>query len=110
MAQPAEASRIEEMVRAYIAACNYADAGAIASCFGSQAVHYFPSRLKWSGAATIGDNFARMVEAGGYRWTVDQLLVDVRRPDHTADRSSFAYVADCILGAYGFSVRRRCPY
>ena len=79
MAQPAEASRIEEMVRAYIAACNDADAGAIASCFGSQAVHYFPSRPKWSGAATIGDNFARMVEAGGYRWTVDQLLVDVSR-------------------------------
>jgi hypothetical protein len=55
MAQPAEASPIEEMVRAYIAACNDADAGAIASCFGS---HADSDEVAWA----IRDDLARGYE------------------------------------------------
>lgn len=38
----AKAERMEEVIRAYIQACNDADAEAIAACFHSDAVHYFP--------------------------------------------------------------------
>ena len=46
-------------------------------CFCSEAVHYSPWTPKWSGAATIGNNFAKVVREQGISWTVDQLLIDV---------------------------------
>jgi methyltransferase len=79
----AKAARMKEIIRAYIQACNDADAKAIAACFRSDAVHYFPAgdprRTKWLGATTIGSNFAKIVEEQGVCWTVDQLVVDVDR-------------------------------
>jgi methyltransferase len=78
-AQPTPAQRMERIVRTYIQACNDADPKAIAECFCSDAVHYFPWRSKWLGAATIGDNFAKVVQEHGVCWTVDQLLTDVDR-------------------------------
>src|SRR2546426_10274575 len=79
MAQPTPAQRMEHVIRTYIQACNDADAEAIAASFCPDAVHYFPSRFKWSGAATIGSNFAQRVRKQGHCWTVDQLLIDVDR-------------------------------
>ena len=79
MAQAASAQRIEQAIRTYIGACNNADANAIAACFCRDAVHYLPATPKWSGAATIGDNFAKRVRELGLCWTVDQVLVDVER-------------------------------
>src|SRR6266511_4236455 len=76
MVQPTPAQRMEHVIRTYIQACNDADAEAIAASFCPDAVHYFPSRLKWSGAATIGSNFAQRVREQGHCWTVDQLLID----------------------------------
>ncbi len=76
MAQPVPAQRMEHVIRTYIQACNDADAEAMAASFCPDAVHYFPSRLKWSGAATIGSNFAQRVREQGHGWTVDQLLID----------------------------------
>jgi hypothetical protein len=76
MAHPRTAQRIEQLIGTYIQACNDADAGAIAACFCSDAVHYGPM-LKWSGASTIGDNFAKRVRELGHCWTVDQMLVDL---------------------------------
>ena len=52
--KPLPAQRIEEVIRAYIKACNDADAAGIAACFHLDAVHYFPHMAKWSGASTIG--------------------------------------------------------
>ena len=79
----AKAARMEEIIRAYIQACNDADAEAIAACFCSDAVHYFPAgdprRTKWLGAATIGSNFAKIAEQQGVCWTVDQLVIDADR-------------------------------
>jgi methyltransferase len=80
MAQPTPAQRMEQVIRAYIQACNDADAEAIAACFCPDAVHYFPPPLlKWSGAATIGSNFATRVREHGISYTVDQFLIDVDR-------------------------------
>jgi methyltransferase len=80
MAQPTPAQRMEQVIRTYIQACNEADAEAIAACFCPEAVHYFPPPLlKWSGAATIGSNFATRVREHGICYTMDQLLIDVDR-------------------------------
>jgi SnoaL-like domain len=79
MAPPTPAQRMEHVIRMYIQACNAADAAAIAACFCPEAVHYFPARPKWVGAATIGHNFATRVRDQGHYWTVDQLVIDVDR-------------------------------
>jgi len=80
MAQRKVAERMEQVVRTYIQGCNDADAKVIAACFRPEAVHFFPpGRAKWVGAATIGSNFARVVQEHGFRWSVDQLLSDVDR-------------------------------
>src|SRR4029453_1724482 len=64
MVQPIAAQRIEQIIKTYNQACNDADATAIAACFEPEAVHYFPSRPKWVGAATIANNFTKRVEEG----------------------------------------------
>jgi methyltransferase len=79
MSQPTHTKRIEQVIKTYIDACNHGDTNAICSCFGSEAVHYFPHRSKWVGATTVGTNFAEMVRERGVYWTVDQLLVDIDR-------------------------------
>jgi hypothetical protein len=89
MAQPTPRQRIERVIRTYIQACNNADAEAITACFCSEAVHYSPYIPKWSGAATIGSNFAKMVQELGRCWTVDQLLVDTDRCAAVLEWTSF---------------------
>ena len=79
MVESTRAQRIEQTIGRYIQACNDADAEAIAACFCPDAVHYFPHIPKWSGAATIGQNFAENVRKLGHQWTVDKLIVDVDR-------------------------------
>jgi hypothetical protein len=83
---------MEHVIRTYIQACNDADAEAIAASFCPEAVHYFPSPfLKWSGAATIGSNFATRVREHGICWTVDQLLIDVDRCAATLEWTEFIH-------------------
>jgi methyltransferase len=89
MVQPTTARRIEQVIRKYIEACNDADAQAIAACFCSEAVHYSPWTPKWSGAATIGNNFAKVVREQGISWTVDQLLIDVNQPAAALEWTGF---------------------
>jgi SnoaL-like domain len=79
MSETNVATRIEQVIRAYILACNDGDAERIAACFCSDAVHYFPNAPKWSGASTIGDGFSKRVQALGQVWTVDKVLVDADR-------------------------------
>ena len=79
MAQPVPAQRMEHVIRTYIQACNDADTEAIAASLCPEAVHYSPSGLQWSGAATIASHFAKIIREQGYSWTVDQLLMDVDR-------------------------------
>jgi methyltransferase len=71
MTQSTPAQRMEQVIRRYIQACSDADANAIAACFVPEAVHYFPSRRKWVGAATIGNNFTKRVQEEGHCCTVD---------------------------------------
>jgi methyltransferase len=99
MAQDSLAQRMEKVIREYIHACNRADANAIAACFSPEAVHYFPTGYsqKWSGASTIGDNFARVVRARGRCWTVDQVLVDVERHAGVLEWTSFTGQNDSIM-------------
>ena len=73
------AARIEQAIRDYIQACNDDDAEKVAACFVSDAVHYFPTVAKWSGASTIGANFSKRVQALGHSWTVDKVVVDADR-------------------------------
>ena len=54
MSESNVATRIEQAIRDYIQACNDGDAERVAACFVSDAVHYFPTVAKWSGASTIG--------------------------------------------------------
>ena len=79
MVQPVTAQRMERVMTTYFQACNDADAIAIAACFVPETVHYFPSRPKWLGAATIGNNFTKRVQEEGHHWTVDQLIIDAGR-------------------------------
>ena len=79
MPEPTVAAGIEQAVKAYIRACNDGDAETIAACFCSEAVHYFPTGPKWSGASTIGANFSKRVRELGHFWTVDTVVVDVDR-------------------------------
>jgi len=101
MTRRACARRIEQVIRAYIQACNDADAMAIAACFCPEGVHYFPSdnpqRSKWLGAATIGDNFAKIVGEQGGCWTVDQLLTDVARYAATLEWTRFNRERDRLV-------------
>src|SRR2546430_6568154 len=78
MVQHTPAQRMEQVIRTYIQACNDADVETIAASFCPEAVQY-TSHLKWSGAATIGGNFAKIVREQGDFWTVDQLITDVDR-------------------------------
>jgi len=77
--KPLPAQRIEEVIRAYIKACNDADAAGIAACFHPDAAHYFPHMAKWSGVSTIRGNFASRVHDRGLYWTVDQIIADSSR-------------------------------
>ena len=79
MTLPEAAQRMERVIRAYTQACNDANADAIADCFVTDAVFYFPWRPKWTGANAIGANFAQVVREHGVRWTFDELLTDADR-------------------------------
>ena len=102
MAGPTLAQRVEQVIRTYIQACNDADANAIAACFCPDAVHYLPAAPKWSGAATIGDNFAKRVRELGLCWTVDQVLVDVERCAAALEWTRFDRNARVVRGVDWF--------
>jgi SnoaL-like domain len=102
MAEPTSAQRIEHIINTYIQACNDADAKAIAACFCPDAVHYGPGFSKWSGAATIGDNFMKRVQELGHCWTVDQVLVDVERCAAALEWTRFDRNARVVRGVDWF--------
>jgi hypothetical protein len=83
------AQRIEHVIRTYVKALNDGDGDAIAACFCPDAVHYFPAHPKISGADALGVYFAGSVRRGGISWTVDQILVDVRRCAATLEWTRF---------------------
>jgi hypothetical protein len=89
MTEPTVGQRIEQAILNYILACNDGGATAIAACFTADAVHYFSGIKKWSGATTIGDNFAESVRDFGQCWTVDQVLVDAGRCAATLEWTQF---------------------
>jgi hypothetical protein len=93
------AQRMEAVIRAYIHACNDADAQAIAKCLSSEAVHYFPSGYgpKWAGSSTIGRNIAKMAQNRQRCWTVDQIIIDVGRCAGAMEWTSFVRQHDRII-------------
>ena len=98
------AAGIEQAVKAYIRACNDGDAETIAGCFCSDAVHYFPTGPKWSGASTIGANFSKSVRELGHFWTVDMVLVDAYRRAAALEWTQFAKNGRVLRGVacFGF--------
>jgi methyltransferase len=97
MSQFTLVKRIEQVIAAYIDACNHGDALAIASYFESEAVHYFPHNPNWVGAHKIGANFAKVVRERGTYWTVDQMLVDVDRCAAVMEWTMFNRKGDRLL-------------
>jgi methyltransferase len=89
MVQDSVAQRMEKVIRDFIHACNHADA--IAACFNPG------YSQKWSGASTIGDNFARLVRERGRCWTVDQVVVDVERHAGVLEWTSFTGQSHTIM-------------
>ena len=96
------AASIERAIRDYIQACNDGDAERIAACFASDAVHYFPTVAKWSGASTIGGNFSKRVAALGHLWTVDRVLVDADRREGVLEWTQFDKEARVLRGVDWF--------
>jgi SnoaL-like protein len=90
------AAKIERAIRSYIHACNEGGEEAISACFAPDAVHYFPTGPKWSGAATIAGNFSKGVKARGLVWTVDQIAVDPDRLTAVLEWSQYE-TADRVL-------------
>ncbi|HKK36802.1 MAG TPA: nuclear transport factor 2 family protein [Paracoccaceae bacterium] len=67
----------EALIRRYYAACNAADAEALASCFTENAVHYFPPGFPgevWRGRDALVANWTRFARRLNGHWTVDRLL------------------------------------
>jgi hypothetical protein len=95
------AQRMEQVVRAYIEACNEGDATKIAACFCPDGAHYFPignpPRPRWLGADTIGNNFAKMVADLGVSWTVDRIIIDPQKHGGGLEWTRFTPERDRIL-------------
>lgn len=72
------ALRMEQAIRRYYAACNTGDAEAVAAFFAPDAVHYVPPGYGGSprGGRAIGEVIARLVQATGSRWSIDQVVCD----------------------------------
>jgi methyltransferase len=96
------AARIEQAIRTYIAACNEGGDEAIAACFAPDAEHYFPTGPKWSGAAAIGGNFSKGVQARGLVWTVDHVAVDADRLVGVLEWSQFETSGRVLRGVDWF--------
>jgi ketosteroid isomerase-like protein len=70
---------LEQLVRAYYAACNAGDVEAVAACFTPGARHFFPAGAPqgtFEGATAIGRGWADVVGRLDSRWTIDHLVVD----------------------------------
>ena len=70
--------RMEQAIRRYYAACNTGDVEAVAAFFAPGAVHYVPPGYGGSprGGRAIGEVIARLVQATGSRWSIDQVVCD----------------------------------
>ena len=94
MAQTDVGQHMEWVVRAYIQACNDADAPAIAACFAPEGLHYVPVNDQGSGnlvgGADVGGRFAALVHATGVRWTIDYVISDPDRHLAILEWSSFS--------------------
>lgn len=69
--------KAEALIRRYYAACNAADAAALADCFTEDAVHYFPPGFPgevWRGRAALAENWARFARKLNGHWTLDRFL------------------------------------
>lgn len=72
-------ARMEAGIRSYFDACNSGDPDAVAACFTSDAVHYFPPGMyqgPFLGADTIGRRWSEAVQNLGSVWTVDSFIGD----------------------------------
>ena len=104
MSESTVAAGIEQAVTAYIRACNDGDAETIAACFCSDAVHYFPTGAKWSGAPTIGANFSKRVrDLATYGQSIRFSLTQIDAPLSLSGRSSQKTAAFFVGSTGSFS-------
>jgi len=94
------AGHMEATVRAYFDACNDADAGAIASFFTPDGIHYFPPGMyegPFRGAETIARRWVKAVETFGSVWTVDSFIGDEATGRAVIEWSHFKTFQDTLL-------------
>jgi ketosteroid isomerase-like protein len=101
----------EATIRAYFDACTAGDAGAIASFFAADAVHYFPAgdtypdgspQDAFRGADAIGHGFGdRFGGEFSTRWTVDHVVVDSSRREAVIEWSNFKPAVSAIARLRG---------
>jgi hypothetical protein len=103
MSESTVAADIESAIRSYIDACNKGGEEAIVACLTPDAVHYFPTGPRWSGAATIAGNFSKGVQARGLFWTVDQVAVDADRLAGVLEWSQFETSGRILRGVDWFA-------
>jgi hypothetical protein len=96
------AQRIEQVIRAYIKACNDADAAGIAACFHPDAVDYFSISAKWSGASANAGNFANRVHERGLCWNIDQVIIDSSRSSAALEWTQFDHQERILRGVDSF--------
>ena len=83
-------NQLESVVRAYFAACNAADAAAIAACLTPDAVQYgYAPSEPMQGAAVVSSRFKAIVDAEGRRWTVDRIVTDPANSEAVIQYSRF---------------------
>jgi SnoaL-like domain len=79
MAATPIATRMDQVIREYIQACNDGDELKIAAYLDADAIHYYPNLPKFQGASAIAESFAKRVRENGVCWTVDQIVIDADR-------------------------------
>jgi methyltransferase len=73
------AQKLEQMVAAYFDGCRKLDVNAIASCFASGAVHYFPHSPPVHGGERIGGLIVELLETSGGEFFIDKMFTNVEQ-------------------------------
>ncbi len=79
MAENPVAQKMERMVAAYFEACRNLDANAIAACFASGGVHYFPHIPPVHGGDKIGGLIVQLLRSNGGEFFIDKMFTNVEQ-------------------------------
>jgi methyltransferase len=96
------AQKMEEMVTAYFEACNKVDAKAIAACFATGAVHYFPLVPPVHGGERIGELIVQLLRSRGGEYFIDRMFTNVEQHAAAVEWSRTFAEKNRIVRGYEF--------